>query len=96
MPQQMAEEFTYPFLPDILEMELVVEAQLLSFRADGDSCDEGDFVPPIAMTNDGSAATRCPGRDHIRDQQESGFIGEHWMGAQLRGVFLPGGHSFRF
>jgi len=92
----MAEEHADLFLPDVLEVELVVEAQAVSSRAYGDSRDDRDFVPLIAMTMNRSLASWCPGLDHIRDQQESGFVDEDDVGAQPRSVFFTRGQSCRF
>ena len=96
MPQQMAKELADLLLPDILVIELVIQTQVVSSRADGDSGDDGDFVPPIAVAVDGSATTRCPGLGDMGDQQESRLVGEDEMGAQPRGVFFTRGQSFRF
>ena len=96
MPKQMSEEHAHLLLPDIAEPEMVVKAEVLSFRTDGDSRDGRDLVPPIAMANDWSAAAGCPGFDDIRDQEESGFVGKHEVGAQPRSVFFTRGHSFCF
>ena len=96
MPKQMSEEHAHLLLPDIAEPEMVVKAEVLSFRTDGDSRDGRDLVPPIAMAKDWSAAAGCPGFDDIRDQEESGFVGKHEVGAQPRSVFFTRGHSFCF
>ena len=40
MPQQMAQEHAHLLLPDVAEPELVVKAQVVSSRADGDSRDD--------------------------------------------------------
>ncbi len=96
MPEQMAKEEADLLLPDVPEPELVVEAEVLSLRTDGDGRDDGDPVSPIAMTNDRGLATRCPGLHDIRDQQEPRFVGENEVGAQPRGVFFTRGHSVRF
>jgi len=67
MPQQMPQELAHLLLSDILEPEPVVEAQVVSLGADGDSRDDRDFVPPIAMTMNRGAATGRPGLDHVGD-----------------------------
>jgi len=95
-PPQMAQELAHLLLPDILEPELVVEAQVVPFRAEGDSRDDRDFVPSITMTVNRSAATGCPDLDDIGDQQESGLVREDEMGAQPRTVFFTRGQSLRF
>jgi hypothetical protein len=92
----MAEERADLRLPDIVKPELVVEAQVLPLRADGDARDDRDFVPPIAMAMNRSVAPGRPSLDHVGDQQESGFVGENEMGTQPRSVFFTRGRSFRF
>ena len=96
MPEQMAEEDADLLLSDVPEPKLVVEAEVLSFRTDGDSRDDGDLVSPIAMTNDRGVATRCPGLDDIRDQEKPRFVGENEVGTQPRSVFFTRGQSFCF
>jgi hypothetical protein len=64
----MVQEHAHLLLPDVVEPELVVKAQVVSFRADGDSRDDRDFVPLIAMTMNRGATTRCPGLDDVGDQ----------------------------
>lgn len=96
MPEQVAEERAHLLLPDVLVVELIVETQVASSRADGDSRDDRDLVSPMAMTMNRSAATRRPGLDDVGDQQESGLVGEDEMGAQPSSVFLTRGQSFRF
>jgi hypothetical protein len=65
VPQQLAEKQADLFLPDVVEVKQVVEAQVLSSRTDGDSGDDGDFVPAsLAMTLKGGAALGCPSLGH--------------------------------
>ena len=94
--QQVAEKRTDFLLPDVLEVELVEEAQPLPFRADGDTRDHRDLVPPIAMVDHRRLTTRRPGLGDVRDQQEAGFIRKDYMGAQPRGVFFTRGQSVCF
>ena len=96
MSQQVAEENAYLLVPDVVEVKLVEKAQTLTLRADGDSRDDGDLVSPVAMPKHRSLATRGPGLDDIRNQQESGFVREDDMGPQPRSVFFTRGQSFRF
>ena len=96
MAQQMAEKLTDFFLSDVLEVKLVEEAQPLPFRADRDSRDHRDLVPPIAMVDHWRLTTRRPGLGDMRDQQESGFVRKDYMGAQPRSVFFTRGQSFCF
>lgn len=94
--EQMAEEDADLLLPDVPEPKLVVEAEVLSFRTDGDSRDDGDLVSPITMPNDRSMATRGPGLDDMGNQQEARFVGENEVGTQPRSVFFTRGQSFLF
>ena len=96
MAQQIAEEDANLVVPNVVEVELVEKPQALALRTDGDSRDDGDFVPAVTMSGHGSLASRRPGLDHIRDQQESGFVGKDDVGAQPRSVFFTRGHSFCF
>ena len=96
VPQEVAEEHAYLLVTDIVEVDLVEKAQMLALRTDSDSRDDGEFVATIAMTMHRSLAPRRPGLDNIRDQQESGFVGKHDVGAQPRSVFFTRGQSFRF
>ena len=96
VPEQMAEEYTYLLLPDVLEVELVIQTQAVPSRAYRDCRNDRDLVPPIAMAMHRSLAPRCPSLDDIRDQQESGFVNEDDVGTQPRSVFFTRGQSFRF
>jgi hypothetical protein len=76
--QQLAEEETHFFLPDVVEVKQRVESEVLSSGADRDSRDDGDFVPAsLPMTLKGGAALRCPSPDHQGSQQEARFIGKN-------------------
>ncbi len=87
--EQFAEKSTHFFLPDIVEEEQIVEAQVLSLRADRGARDDGDFVAAsLAMTFEGRASLGSPGSGHQGSQQEARFIGKNWMGAQPPSVFL--------
>jgi hypothetical protein len=96
VPQEVAEEHAHLLLPNVVEVKLVEKAQVLALRADGDSRDDGDFVPSVTMPMHWSLAARGPGLDDIGDQQEPGFVGEDDMGTQPRSFFFTRGQSFRF
>jgi len=74
VPQQVAEEDAHLLVPDVVEVKLVEEAQVLTLRADGDSRDNRDLVPSVTMPMHGSLAPRGPSLDDMRDQQEPGFV----------------------
>ena len=96
VPQQVAQEHANFLLPNVVEVKLIEKAQLLAFGTDGDSRDDGDFVTAVGMPMHRSLATGRPGLDHMRDQQESGFVGKDDVGAQPHSVFFTRGQSFRF
>ena len=82
MSQKMTEKLTDFLLADVLEVKLVEEAQTVLFRADRDSRDYRDLVPPIAMVDHRRLTARRPSLGDMRDQQESGFVRKDYMGAQ--------------
>ena len=94
--QEIAEEHAHFLVPNVVEVKLVEKAQMLALGADGDSRNDGDLVPSVTMPMHGSLAARGPSLDHIRDQQEPGFVREDDIGAQPRSVFFTRGQSFRF
>jgi len=96
VPEQVAQKCANLLLPDILLVEVVVEAEVMSSGTHGNAGDHGDFIPPIAVTMNRRVAPRRPGFDHVGDQQEAGFVGEDEVGTQPRSVFFTRGQSFRF
>lgn len=94
--QQIAKEHANLIGPNVVEVKLVEEAQVLALGADGDSRDDGDFVTAVTVPVHRSPAARRPGFDYIRDQQESGFVGKDDVGTQPRSVFFTRGQSFCF
>jgi hypothetical protein len=78
MAQQPAQKQADLLLPDIVEVELVVQAQALSFGAYGDSANDRDLVSPsLAVVVNRSTALRGPGLGYLRNQQEARFIGKN-------------------
>ena len=96
VPQEIPQEYANLVVPYVVEVELVEKPQALALGTDGDSRDDGDFVPAVTVPVHGSLTSRRPGLDHMRDQQESGFVGKDDVGAQPRSVFFLRGHSFCF
>jgi len=96
MAQQLAEKYAYLLLPNVVVVEMIVEAQSLLFRTDRDSGDDRDFVPLLAMTMNRSVASRSPGLDHVGNQEESRLVREYQMGAQPSSVFFTRVHFFCF
>ena len=76
--QQLAEKQAHFFLPDIVEIKLIVQTQALAAGAYGDSRYDRDLVAPsLAMIVNWGTALRGPGFGHIRNQKEARFIGKH-------------------
>ena len=97
MPKQVAEEQTHFFLPNIgIEEVVVVEVQSLPFRADRDAGDHGNFVAPIDMAMNRSLPDRSPGLGDMGNEEKSGLVGKHYVGAQPSGFFFIRGHCRRF
>jgi hypothetical protein len=77
VPQQLAEKPAHLFLPDVVIVKQIVEAQPLSLGADRDPGDHGDFVPAsLAMTLQRGAALGRPSPGHQWSQQEARFVSE--------------------
>lgn len=77
VPQQLPEKPAHFLLADVVEVKQIVQAQVLSLRADRNSGDNRDFVPTsLTMTLEGSATLGRPGSGHQGSQQEARFIGE--------------------
>ena len=75
--QQLAEKQANFFLPDIVEVELIVQAQVLSSGAHGDSGNDRDLVSPsLAMIMNRSTPLWGPCLGHIRNQEEARFVGK--------------------
>src|ERR1019366_9763756 len=76
--QQAAQKHADLLLPDIVEVQLVVQAQTLSFGAYRDSRNDRDLVASsLTVIVNRSAALRGPGLGYLRNQQEARFIGKN-------------------
>jgi hypothetical protein len=77
MAQQLAEKGANFLLSDIVEVKLIVQAQALSSRTDGDSGNDRDLVSvPLAMIVNRSTPLRGPRLGYVRDQEKARLIGE--------------------
>jgi hypothetical protein len=75
--QQLAEKQANLFLPDIIEVKLIVQAQALSSGTYGDSGNDRNLVSPsLAMVVNRSTPLWGPGLGHIRNPKEARFVGE--------------------
>ena len=78
VPQQLTQKHADLLLSDVVKEEQIVEAESVSFRAQRNSGDDGDFVAAsLAMTLQGRRASGRPGSDHQGGQEEAGFIGKN-------------------
>ena len=78
VPQPFAQKPADLLLPEVVNVEQIIEAQLLSPGAQGNSGKDGDLVaPPLAMPREGCLALPSPGLDHGGNQQEARFINEY-------------------
>ncbi len=76
--QQAAQKHADLLLPDIVEVELVVQAQTLLFGAYRDSRNDRDLVSSsLTVIVNRSAALWRPGLGHMRNQQETRFVSEN-------------------
>jgi len=77
MTQQLTEKEADLLLPDIVEVELIVQAETLSSGAHRDSGNDRNFVSAsLAVIMNRSTPLRGPGSGHVGNQQEARFIGE--------------------
>jgi hypothetical protein len=75
--QQLAKKHAHFFLPDIVEVELIVQTEALASRTYRDSGNDRDLVSTsLAMIVNRSTALRGPGLGHIRNQKEARFVGK--------------------
>ena len=77
MARQLAEKPTNLLLPDIVEIELIVQAQALSSGTYGDSGNDRDLVAAsLAMILNRSTTLGRPRPDDVRDQEKARLVGE--------------------
>ncbi len=92
MPEKQADFH----VPDIVGVEVAVESQALTSRADRYSGDDRHLVAAVPMAVYGPLPTRGPGPEEVRDQEEPGFVNEDDVGAQPCGVFFTRDQVFCF
>jgi hypothetical protein len=75
MEQHLAQKQANLFLPDIVEVEVIVQTQALSSRAYRDSGNDRDLVAPsLVIIVNRSTALRGPGLGHIRNQKKARLV----------------------
>lgn len=96
MAQQVGEEATDFDLADVVMVPLVVEAEVLTEPADGETGDHRDAVVAIPVAQERCVAARRPGAEHRGREHEAGFVYEDEVGPQPNGVFFTRGQVWRF
>ena len=96
MFQEVSEEFTDFWPPNILPVQLEVEPEAAPARTDGECRNGGYSVVLVKIVNDRRLAARPPGAADRWNQLEAGFVGKCDMGAQPCGVFFTLGQRRRF
>ena len=77
MAQQLAEKPTNFLLPDIVEIELIVQAQAQSSGTDRDSGNDRHLVAAsLAMIVNRSTALRGPRPDYVWNQEKARLVSE--------------------
>ena len=75
VPQQLTQKHTDLLLGDVVKEEQIIEAESVSFGAQRNSGDDGDFVAAsLAMTLEGGATPRRPSLGHQGSQQKARFV----------------------
>src|SRR5215469_5962823 len=75
--QQLPEKPANFLLPDIVEVQLIVQTQLLSAGTYGDSGNDRDLVATsLAMIVNRSTTLRRPRPDDVRDHKKARLVGE--------------------
>lgn len=78
LPEQLPQEHTDFFLPDVVIKKEGIEAQVVSLGAQRDPGNDGDFIAaPLAIPKEGSRAPRRPSPDDQGSQQKAAFIGKN-------------------
>jgi len=96
MLEKIAQEPAHFFLPDVFQVQSVVQAEAFALRTDRNRRNHRDTIALLMVANNRSLPTRCPCSANGRDQQKSGLVGEYQIGAQPRSVFFTCGHIVRF
>lgn len=96
MAEQVAQEGAHFPLPEVVMVPLVVQAEALTDRADGETRDHRDAIAAIPVVQQRGLAARRPGPDHGGRKHDPRFVYEDDVGPQPNGVFFTRGQAFRF
>lgn len=95
MGQQVTQKIGHMFRFQVVGREIEVKAQPAFLWAQGKRGDDRNAVAAVSMLQDRGLAFGRPGLSDLRDEEESGFVNEDEMGAQVFGVFFTRGNSSR-
>jgi len=88
MPQQLGEVLHNLNRRHVPRIYLKIESQSLAHRRHGQSSDDGEPLPAVAVPQHGRPPHRRPGALHRRNEHKPAFIEEHQMRAASPGFFL--------
>ena len=88
MPQKVAQESDDLYAGDVYRVETKVQPETLSGWGHGDTGDNGNTIPSIAVFEKRGISDRRPGPADVRDEEESAFVEEDEMGPKFSGFFL--------
>ena len=93
--QQVREEGADLDLVEVVVVPLIVEAKVLTNRADRETRDDRDAVVAGPVAQQRGLAARRPGAQHRGRQHEARFVYEDEVGPQPYGVFFTRGQTLR-
>src|SRR3990172_6705648 len=96
LPKQVVQEESHFNLRHVLPVEMQIEPDSLSSKADGNRRDRRDAVVPVAMPDDRCLAARRPGAANVRDQEEATLVQEGQVRLQPLRFFLMAVQRYRF
>jgi len=88
MPEEVAQEGDDLHAGDIVRVETKVKPEMPLGRGYGDTGDDGNPIPSVAMLKKGGLPNRRPGLLDVRDEEESAFVEKDEMGPKFLGFFL--------
>ena len=88
MPEKVAQEPDNLHAGDVDRVETKVQPEMLPRWGHGDTGDDGDAIPSIAVFEQRGLSDRRPGLADVRDEEEAAFVEEDEMGPKSLGCFL--------
>jgi len=88
MAQRVPEKGAHLIVPDILRVDLEVEADPLALGRGADPGDDREAIVAVAMADDRCSPARRPGLAQGRDQEEARLVAEDDVGTQPHSVLV--------